>query len=389
MGIDCKWVLAEADQKEMNDEVKELKIYKMPERPLYHYTSREVFWKIIEGESLLARHILFSNDQEEYKIGRKKVEKAAGGLGQSDALPFMVCFCEKPDLLSQWRGYAKEGIAIEFDFSKGLYDSQEGFSSYYCYTVMNKDSVTEDKYLSQSRTDDSKLFLGAIASPYAVFYTNGEDESDDTIKEKIDNILNDAPEESKRQHIAGMIPYVKNSRFDEEREYRLIFDMRQLTAGEQYILSDKYIYLDADGIKKPNIRVKFGNQYKAEHEDVIHIYYSDNALMDIMTELAAELPDKVYIEPLPKRKVRKYRIGSGEIFLSEGKSQEMVCLSLRKKLYGKGIKIWCDGHLPIRRIMVGPSKDAEFMKYSIDEYKKTKYWMEDVAVDISKIPLRT
>lgn len=29
---------------------------------------------------------------------------------------YIVCFCDDNDRLSQWRGYAKEGIAIGFDF---------------------------------------------------------------------------------------------------------------------------------------------------------------------------------------------------------------------------------------------------------------------------------
>ena len=61
-------------------------------------------------------------------------------------------------------------------------------------------------------------------------------------------------------------------------------------------------------------------------------------------------------------------------------------------IYQNGIKdmkkIWCDGHLPIRRIVVGPSQDAELMKNSIKEYLKTKYWTKDIEVEVSKIPLR-
>lgn len=52
------------------------------------------------------------------------------------------------------------------------------------------------------------------------------------------------------------------------------------------------------------------------------------------------------------------------------------------------VKIWCDGHMPIRRIIIGPSRDAELMKASIEEYIKTRYWMKDIKVDISNIPLR-
>lgn len=33
---------------------------------------------------------------------------------------FMVCFCEDGDLLSQWRGYAQNGVSIGMDFTGGI-----------------------------------------------------------------------------------------------------------------------------------------------------------------------------------------------------------------------------------------------------------------------------
>ena len=102
-----KWTLTEPEQRDMNLEIENLDIFSVPDSSLYHYTSREVFWKIMEGEILLARHIQFSNDSEENRIGKKKMEEAMKGerkvLALSDALPFMICFCKEDDLLSQWR----------------------------------------------------------------------------------------------------------------------------------------------------------------------------------------------------------------------------------------------------------------------------------------------
>lgn len=383
-----RWSLSEFDQKLMNAEVQRLKIFNEPQEPLYHYTSREVFWKILESESFLARHILFSNDSEENRIGtdkvRKAMKKAKCNLADSDALPFMICFCKKKDLLSQWRGYAKEGVAFEFDFSKGLYSSQEGFSSYYCYTIMNADD--ENEYLSEA--DNAKKFMmGAIASPYEVIYTNRKDKQDQTITRKITEILK-APKELWQQYAVSVIPYIKNEKFIEEEECRLIFDMRQLIAGEDKLLSEKYVYLDMDGVKKPNIRVKFGNQYKARNGEEITIYYFDPNL-EIVLEIFKNKLESEHIKVQLVRDPKKYAMKKDEILLSEGKDQEKVCIKLRRLLYQKRVKIWCDGHMPIRKIYIGPSKDAELMKASIKEYIKTKYWMIDIKVVISNIPLRS
>ncbi len=406
----CTWILPDGDQKQMNDEIKELQVFNAPTGvSLYHYTSRELFWKILEEESFLARHILFSNDEEENRIGKIKVaeamKKARSKLAESDALPFMICFSAEEDLLSQWRGYAKEGIAMEFDFSKGLYGLEQKFSPYYCFTVMNEKKDlnstegTEKKYLSTGLRGEKGLFTGAILSPYEVIYTSNDDCGnkslspdgkgvDSVIQEKVQRIKKLAPAERVQQYAGSMIPYIKNEKFKEEKEYRLIFDMRQLVSGELHLLQDKYVYLDVDGVKKPNIRVKFGNQYLAEQGESVTIYYSDDRLTDKIKNLQSDLK-KEKINMKLVRKPLKYRMEKDELLLSEGKNQKLVYTMLRQRLYGEKVKIWCDGHMPIRRIIVGPSRDAELMKCSIEEYIKTKYWMHDIAVEISKIPLRT
>ena len=309
------------------------------------------------------------------------MEEIGSSLAESDALPFMICFCKKRDLLSPWRGYANEGVAFEFDFSKGLYGAREGFSSYYCYTVMNADE--EKQYLSKCWGAD-QLMMGAIASPYEVIYTNKADKPDKKIVEKINSI----PEESRQQYAVSMIPYIKNECFAEEGEYRLIFDMRKLIAGKEQLLSEKYIYLDTDRIKKPNIRIKFGNQDKAGSKDKVELYYSDAGLTDRLEQFVQQM-EKEGKDISLMRDTEKFPIAEDEILISEGKNQEEICIRLRNILHQKGLKIWCDGHMPIRRIFIGPSKDAEFMKLSIEEYKKTKYWLKDVEVEISQIPLRT
>jgi len=52
------------------------------------------------------------------------------------------------------------------------------------------------------------------------------------------------------------------------------------------------------------------------------------------------------------------------------------------------IKIWCKGHLPIRKIIVGPSEKQNETKESLEYYKRTIYWLKYVDIDVSAIPLR-
>ena len=73
-----KWTYQQSLQKQQNADLDRLQIFSKPNKPLYHYTSRDVFWKIMDSETFLARHIMFSNDYEENKIGNQKVKDILG-----------------------------------------------------------------------------------------------------------------------------------------------------------------------------------------------------------------------------------------------------------------------------------------------------------------------
>ena len=105
---------------------------------LCHYTSLEGAIGIIGGNDLWLTNTRFSNDDEELRHGHRLVdevldefEKAAPDQVRRDSLSdlrkavttargeevYVCCFCEKDNLLSQWRGYAENGggVSIEFD----------------------------------------------------------------------------------------------------------------------------------------------------------------------------------------------------------------------------------------------------------------------------------
>ena len=396
-----KWTLDENKQMIDNQGIEELGIFQLPDKLIYHYTSREVFWKIIDSETLLARHIMFSNDTEENEIGTRKVKRIMEEKGipseEIESLPFMVCFCEKKDLLSQWRGYANEGIALGFDFSKGFYGKGKTFSPYHCFTVMNNEEHTDSSndyintcsVLKKGEREQKKYFMGSIAAPYHVIYVDKSEDIDQVIEDIVEGIMLNCEEDLRSQRIAGLIPYIKNDEFEEESEYRLIFNMKNLLQEDMHqLLEQKYVNLEVAGIRKPNIKIKFGNQMDAEERKDIRIYYGDDDVRDILKSTQKELRKDGISIKLTKRASVK-----GELLISNGMYQTEICTILRKKLRllpnnGKEIKIWCDGHLPIREIIVGPSKDAEYMVNSIKEHVKTKYWLRDVKVEASQIPLR-
>ena len=85
------------------------------------------------------------------------------------------------------------------------------------------------------------------------------------------------------------------------------------------------------------------------------------------------------------------------IYIGEGNNQEKImgCIedTFQKKGlpidYDNGIKIWCRGHLPIRKVIVGPGEKKEKIKESLKHYMGNTYWLRYVEVVDSNIPLQT
>src|SRR3978361_1076702 len=93
--------------------------------PLFHYTSGEGLLAILRTGNLRGSNFTFMNDRSEFTYGaallrqlceerltsstgefeRAILELAAQGEPPADADLYLTCFCEKGDLLSQWRGY--------------------------------------------------------------------------------------------------------------------------------------------------------------------------------------------------------------------------------------------------------------------------------------------
>ena len=95
---------------------------------IFHYTSNSVFLKICATKSLRLTHYKCLNDFKEGETEVKELQEFAqkssktkkrtdDGL-QSDA--YVMCFSEKPDMLSQWRAYGDggHGVCIGFNLKK-------------------------------------------------------------------------------------------------------------------------------------------------------------------------------------------------------------------------------------------------------------------------------
>jgi hypothetical protein len=105
-----------------------------PGRVLYHYTNAAGLLGILERRCLFATDVWFLNDASEVRYAQTRMlaqMRKWTDLGSdqpwvqelldvSEAKPgwvddvFVTSFCEAPDLLSQWRGYAAGGFAVGF-----------------------------------------------------------------------------------------------------------------------------------------------------------------------------------------------------------------------------------------------------------------------------------
>jgi Protein of unknown function (DUF2971) len=110
-----------------------------PPRILYHYTSLDVFTKIVDNGELWASNVNYMNDSTEYAYAQNIIRDRLCFLSMSNDLSqserdtlkcvgdwmsrqnfypdaFVTCFSELRDDLSQWRGYSPPGLGVCIGF---------------------------------------------------------------------------------------------------------------------------------------------------------------------------------------------------------------------------------------------------------------------------------
>lgn len=187
---------------------------------IYHYTDLNGLKGIVENHCLWATNLSFLNDEEEMHHGFTAFENALKHLNEDlseksikilrNTLAghrlhqarhnYNISFCQKPDLLSQWRGYAAtQGVCLEFD-------SEE---------LENALDYSDSQVLSRG-----------------VFYTS----PDSTLEAKAEiltflqkgNIIEISKERplfeyaSAAQLVNMLTPFFKHDSFQEESEYRIV-----------------------------------------------------------------------------------------------------------------------------------------------------------------------
>lgn len=349
----------------------------------FHYTSMSTFWNIVQSDLMYATHVRFSNDNEEYKLGQSIIEEVLSHKTKETQDVYMICFCTKRDLLSQWRDYGRGGVCLGMDLTG------EEF-----YTIQNnnlarglneKDNSNKYKIPSHGAIEE-KEHVYQYAKALKVYYIGKNHSGIEKKYKKINKMLTSS-EIPKDKYMRTMIPYIKHSGFKEEKEARLIF---QVSPDDSIYQIN---YMESSSIKKPYIKVEFG-EIAEKQQSVRCIIHADH-----IEEFIDDFNDCVeWIENdcnviIEKNIVNKH--SNGQIIIGCVDKQQEIFERLdvavsewNYKHPDKIIKIWCKGHIPIREIMVGPCQNREDIKEAIMHYVSNVFWLKYVNVKCTKIPYR-
>lgn len=232
-----------------------------PDGFLYHYTSQRSFKSIVEDRAIWATNILYLNDGAEFfytvdlfangvetiyyndedltkeeKGFLIEVRNVIIGLKDSkEAKEVYACsFSSEPDQLSQWRGYCPggNGYSIGFDFNNKMmrHIRKQGFDLAQCIYV-DKDEFPQpvQNFLSETLKTFNRISNKNELNARSVLEIFGFTEK-----------------------FLKIAPRIKNSSFNEEKEWRLIANISdnkkiRFREGRSMIIPYTEIQFEEDG----------------------------------------------------------------------------------------------------------------------------------------------
>lgn len=288
-------------------------------------------FNILEGNEFWAANVRFSNDAMEERMLQPDI------LGARD--DYIICFCAENDQLSQWRGYCNNGgAAIKLD----LRFLQE-------FSVLHSDFDETGRYEVYRNCAFPVVYLKPGIRP-------------DIMRKKISDIV--ASEGgSDDTSLTELLPYLKNGFFHEEKEVRLVFS--NINGSLSKCIRFRTL---SNGVKVPYMVIRHGIAGKM----------NGNCLTDV-----SEYTDD---------KIKEIARDGRAIWIEEGSDQEAKYYDMlervekcKKEMY-HDVKVFCKGRLPIEKITVAPTYDRERKAEQIKRFCKSKYWLNQVEVEVSNIP---
>lgn len=231
---------------------------------LYHYTSLDGLIGIINSNSIWASHCKYLNDSLEYihaldfpiSLSNRiymdddylsafgfSIRKALDEMTHNDV--YVSSFSEKPDLLSQWRGYCPSGRGVCIGFKRDIlekYCHESGLNLYKCVYSEAEQSQEMKKLIDQCEA--------AFPMPTITRAEYNKFES----KDRVDHVINynqyvmkgDGKNQADKalsnlcDSITKLAPLFKDSGFHEESEWRVIAENPtsniQFRAGTSHLI---------------------------------------------------------------------------------------------------------------------------------------------------------
>lgn len=190
---------------------------------LYHYTDLAGLNGIVSNNDLWLTHVRFCNDDEELTHGQKVVVQTLAAE-KSKAIPaeqrayleqveelvnkpvpdgvYICCFCAEDNLLSQWRGYAANGVGVSIELKHEEFEHVGGADCPHGLLRLWKVFYKEE--------DQRHIVAKALEFAWVM-------QTHLSIEKRVQNAA-DA--------IQFFIPTFKNRDFEKENEWRLIFTPR-------------------------------------------------------------------------------------------------------------------------------------------------------------------
>lgn len=385
---------------------------------IYQYRDLDSFWNIIDSDSFWASNARFSNDKAEQTMGIQELKKLLND-SEKERLKledcYIICFCKKDDKLSQWRGYAKNGVSIGFDFHAVLpfYVDKKIRIYNSCYDVnyIKKDLPLDELEYTFKVTRDENGNLTKLPQhiPY-IKHAGFEEEEECRLvffnkSGSIDSYVH-YREGSRHERI----PYIKvglKSEDDDKKNctIRLLIG-KSPVSGQKVsdiydIIKNRTMALNAKVISC--FDPEMSSTSCKEHDDVA-CWGCSQRLINPMKDCSQnyEYQECGYTKNMGfcPETARNYIANKdlNYIMISAGKNQEAVFKVVDQiiteynneiTLEDNKISVWCEGHLPIRTITVGPLENREEIKESIEHYCRNHYWLKYVKVKMSSIPYRS
>ncbi|MDR2444535.1 MAG: DUF2971 domain-containing protein [Spirochaetaceae bacterium] len=315
---------------------------------LYHYTSMETLFNLLENDSLWFFSLPFSNDLTEEKIvGKEKLKEINY---QSDNFAFSLS-ADEGDTLSQWRGYCNNGGAsIGFHFDSKYTGRVSSFS------VLHADYEFNKKF----------HIVTSVAVP--VIYLNDEieplTETSQFVRDRQKIVFQLLEYENKSNgnslKESWFVPLFKLPQFCQEKEFRVILSNSDDKLSE--CIRFKSL---KNGTKIPFIVVKHG-------------FIKDSTKRERLIEKNLT---KICNNP---------NMPGVPVLLPNCRNQSELHSAmwdfLREKNPEDPRPIICEGHLPIVSITIAPMADQNRIAEQVSRFCKSKYWLRTVKILTSKIP---